>query len=566
MNYTDLIKDKDKFLRSVRRTSVTLRDTGLISNEDILEIAFNETYPRVSLILITTKAKDGNTEKPILGGMGPNTDYLTQSKEVWRLLENSIYSEGINRVVISLTASTCLKQIPLNSEVQLFELAKNIEDQAISDLDRIMGLIVSTGVITVDQQIEEDEETGEPKLYISNELDITTLSKEDFDSIIRDSAKTDKARFKDRIYIPDNQVGICWISLTGTMLSGSVETGFFIKDGETTESLIESVAMSVNELSSRGSVSVIASPNRGASKLTNIEYRKRELYPEDELNRDKQLYFDMDVRLHNISFSTRSLSTTFNRELIVIKFYTFDNLSAPLSFYLKNKFSPNARPIEGLVYGTIPKYKALDNRGPHSLFLNVNKQSASADLLNRAEEINTFYFKLVEDQPIYRTFITVRSSSPVIEGVTSWQVQIEEQDTEQSIAFKILDSFYKHHEQCLLVGSMPQPNAVQIIPYTKSKYESRSVTDVINVPPFLEVATGNTMVPLTQYKADARSIVVKIVPDQTKSINDDATAPYGASTSTYRTLSQPMQNVYDRIGTIRRSKEERYKGGHWHDQ
>ena len=57
MNFSDLI-DRDSFIKSVRRASVTLRDTSLIANEDILDIGLNETYPRIALILITTKAKD----------------------------------------------------------------------------------------------------------------------------------------------------------------------------------------------------------------------------------------------------------------------------------------------------------------------------------------------------------------------------------------------------------------------------------------------------------------------------------------------------------------------------
>lgn len=559
MNFSDLF-NRDSFIRSVRRASVTLRDTGLISNEDILDIAINESYPRIALILVSTKAKDGNNDKPILGGLGPNSNYMDQMREVQRLLESSIYAEGINRVAISLTAATCIKQIPLNSDVQLFDLAKNLEDQAISDLDRIMGLISETGIVTAEDESNSLEaNSGEPKIYISSSLDLSTIKEEDFDLVVRDTAKTNSVRLAN-VSIPPGKVGLCWIGLTGTMLSGSVETGFFIQDGDSTESITESVSMSINELSSEGSSSVIASPNRGSLLTTSLSYKKKELYPSSTKNRDKALYFEIEPRIHSISFSSRTLSTVFNKELVNIKFYTLPDTSSPLSSYLSRRFSKECEPIPGLVYGVIPQYKLLNDRGPHSLLMEVDKQAAAADLNNRLDTIDTFYFRIKSDIPAFSTEITVRSSSPLIEGFTDWTVDIGPEDTQESIAFKVLNGFYRNHEQCLLVGGMPQANAVQMIPYSKSKYETRVVADILNVPSYLEVATGSAMVPLTQYRAEPRSVVVKIVPDQTSHLNDDSTAPYGASSTSYRSLSKPMQNVYDRIDLLRKSREDLYRG------
>lgn len=565
MNYTDLIKDKDKFLRSVRRTSVTIRDTGLISNEDILEIAIGEVYPRVALILITSKAKDGNTIKPILGGVGPDKDYLQQSKEVWRILDNSIYSEGVYRVVISLTASQCLKQIPLNSEIQLFDLAKNLEEQALSDLDRIMGLIAVNGVVSVnnngeDGDNEESETDNYPRLYISQSIDKSSLSEEDFDSVIRDSARTDRVRFKESISIKEGYLGVCWVGLTGTVLLGSIESGFFINNGDTTELITERLASCINDIASRGSTSVIASPNRGRSRFITLDYRKRELYPESISSREKQLYFDIDGRLHYLSFAAKNLSTYFSKELISIKFFTSKDENLPLTYYFSKRYE--SLPIDGLVYGTIPNYKSLDNKGPHSLFLDIGKQSAASDLLNRAEEINTFYFRFIPNEERYKSTINFRSSSPAIDGHTSWSIEVCPNDNEESLAFKFLEGLYSNHESCLLVGAMPQANAVQIIPYTRSKFETRVVADVMDVPMYIEVATGTPMTPLTPYRSQSRSLVVKIVPDQVKGLNDDATAPYGASSTTFRSLSKPMQNVYDRIGKLREEREYPYK---WKD-
>lgn len=558
MNYTDLIKDKEKFLRSVRRTSVTLRDTGLVSNEDILDIAISEVYPRVSLILITSKAKDGNNLKPILGGIGFNKDYSEQSKEVWRVFDNSVYSEGIYRVVISLTASQCLKQIPLNSEIQLFDLAKNLEDQALADLDRIMGLISSNGVITAEEDVDEDSNTdGYPRLYISQSLNKSTITEDDFSLVVRDTARTDSVRFQESIVIPDGYIGVAWIGLTGTVLLGSVESGFFIRNGDTTELITEVLASTINDIASRGSTSVIASPNRGHSRFLSLDYRKRELYPDTDKDREKQLYFDIYGRIHYLSFGAKNLSTYFSKELISVKFFLCKDLGLPLNSYYNQRYT--SLPIDGLVYGTISDYKSLDNKGPHSLFLEIGKQSAAADLLNRTEDINTFYFRILKDVEPYKSEIVFRSSSPVIDGYTNWSIEIDINDNEESIAFKVLEGLYKNHESCLLVGGMPQANAVQIIPYTKSKYETRVVADILDVPLFLEVATGTPMTPLTPYRSQSRSVVVKIVPDQTKSLNDDATAPYGANSASFKSLSKPMQNVYDRLGKLREGKEYPYR-------
>lgn len=548
MNYADLIKDKDKFIRSVRRASVTIRDTSFISNDDIIEIAISEVYPRVSLILITSKAKEGNSLQPVFGGVGKGLDYTHQSNEVQRIFENSIYSEGIYRVVISLTSSQCLKQIPLNSDIHLFDLAKNLEDQALADLDRIMGLIAANGVIEPDKD-NNTEDNSEYRLYISSSIDKNTIPPEDFDQIIKDVAKTNKVRFKEEIHIPKGYVGICWIGLTGTVLLGSVDSGFFIRDRDTTELIIENLAFAVNEISSRGSSSIIASPNRGQSRFLSLDYRKREIYPDLESNREKQLFFDMEGRIHYVSFAAKNLSTYFSKELISVKFYLVEDRGLSINQYLSERFY--AEPIEGLVYGTVSDYKSLDDKGPHSLFLDIGKQSASADLLNRTNEINTFYFKILPNIERYDSTITFRSSSPIIDGYTEWSIDISSLDNEESIAFKLLEGLYRSHESCLLVGGMPQANAVQIIPYTKSKYETRCVADVINVPKFIEVATGTPMTPLTPYRSQSRSVVVKIVPDQTKSLNDDSTAPYGATSTTYKSLSKQMQGVYDRIGKLR---------------
>lgn len=556
MDFSQLI-DRDSFIRSVRRASVTLRDTSLVSNDDIIDIGINESYPRIALILVTTKAKDGsNSDKPILGGIGPTANYTDQMKEVQRVLDTSVYRDGIYRVAVALTASSCLKQIPLNSDVYLLDLAKDLEKQALSDLDRIMGLISEVGIVSKDQNTFDRAADGEPRIYVANALDLSTIKEEEFDLVIKESARTNSVRMHESIEIPESRVGLCWIGLTGTYLSASVQTGFFIKNGDTTEDLIERISLNINELSSIGSSSIIASPNRGPAISSNLSYSKKELYPDSGKNRDKSLYFDLAPRIHGIAFSSRTLSATFNKELVSIKFYSLEDVGAPLEFYLENRHL--GIPLEGVVYGVIPQYKALDKQGPHSLLMEVDKQSASADPLNRSDEIDTFYFRVKKGEEPFSSSLRFRSSSPLYEGVTEWSIPIGPEDTEESIAFKVLEGMYQRHEECLLVGAMPNNNAVQIVPYSKSKYETRIAADVLDVPPYIEVATGNTMIPLTPYRSASRSVVVKIVPDQTKHLNDDATAPYGASTSAYRSLSKPMQGVYDRIGMLRRSREDPY--------
>lgn len=549
----------DSFIRQVRRASITLRDTGLVSNEDIIEAAKSDAYPRVSLIIASTKTSLANDAGAALGGVGPTIDYSSQYREIKRLMIDSPYAEGIHRVAAALTASICIKQVPLNSDIQLFDLGKQLEDQALADLDRIIGVVNIMGVPSSGTNTGALSTTA---IYLSSSIDMATIPVNAFDKVKGSSAAINGVKTNESINVED-EVGVCWIYITGTLTNQEVSTGFLINESYTIEDILESAALSINDACISRSSSILCSPNRGELSRYSLAYKKHELYRvlPDDPNSDKELSFTISTRIHRLELTSRTLSTTINRELISIKLYKLPIELAPdLSTALSNRYSDLATPIEGVVYGTTYNYYALDNKGPHSLLIDVEKQSASADLSQQKDQVDTFYFQLEKDYKPedIQGVLSVRIASPPNGEYTTWSIDVSNSSAEE-VAFHLLSSMYERHLVSQLLGAMPQSNAVQVVPYIRVREEVRMVMDITELPLGLSIATGTSLSILTQYKPIPRSVMVKLVPDQTLDKDDINSGPYAATSSSPVNKGPRLQSVYDRIDLLRSlSSKPRY--------
>jgi hypothetical protein len=558
----DLI-NSESFIRKVRRTSITLGSAGLISNEDIKEIALGESFPRVALILSTTRSKKGSDINPVFGGLGPRVDYEAQYREIRRVILSSVYSEGIQRIVASLTAALCIKQIPLNSDVQLFDLGKELENQALSDLDRIIGLIEVAGVQSSNATTEPA--SSDPNLYFSSSIDPSYISEEVFSKIRGRAAVLEDVQLLPNLEVPQGYKAFCWIYITGTSISREVETGFFIEDGALVEEVIESIALHTNEACIEKDSTLLCSPNRGSLKRETLTYKKSELHPTSlDGDANKEITFTLSTRIHYITFSSRTLSTEVNRELVSIRLYLLpEELALDKDMAIANRYSSYASELEGIVYGTKNTYYSLDKRGPHSLLMDVERGASSADISNQVDQIDTLYFRLKPgcSSSDVKGSLRIRIASPPNEGYTEWSIDTTSITTPEGLALDLLSSMYERHLDSKLLGAMPHSNAIQVIPFTKTENEVRMVLDLIEVPRCIEVATGTSLKPLTQYKEDARSISVKTLatlPSDTN--NSSITSPHAARATSPIGKSKRLQSVYDKMDFLKSVDKHRYRG------
>jgi hypothetical protein len=561
MNFSldpDLIElvDSDSFIRKVRRTSITLSDTGLISNEDIREIAIGESFPRVALILATTRSKKGSELRPVFGGLGPKVDYDSQYREIRRVLFSSVYSEGIQRVVAALTAALSIKQIPLNSDVQLFDLGKDLETQALSDLDRLIGLIEVTGIQALDST-SSTPTSLDPNLYLASSINPLYLSQEVFSKIRGRSGTLEDVQVSTSISIPIGYRGFCWIYITGTSITREVETGFFIEDGQLVEEVMESISLSINEACIEKDSTLISSPNRGPLRKETLTYKQSDIYPSGGLDtvENKEITFTLSTRIHYITFSSRTLSTDVNRELVSIRLYVLpQEIAITKEMAISNRYNPELIDMEGIVYGTKNEYYCLDKRGPHSVLIDVERGAASADVSNQKDQIDTIYFRLKPgcDVSEVRGPLSIRIASPPNEEYTEWYIDVEPSTSPEEITFQLLSSMYERHIHSKLLGSMPHSNALQIIPFIKTEDEVRMVLDITQVPDCIEVATGTSLKPLTQFKGEPRSIAVKTLANLIGEGNKSSTtSPHGARITTPINKSSRLQAVYDKVDYLK---------------
>lgn len=530
----------DNFPQRVRR-SCFIMDTSSLKDEEIIDITLKDIYPRIMFRVAFVKDKANN---PIFKGIGNNFDYNNTYLNVLKVITKEPFGSAFLSIASLLTSAHIIRNIPLNSDIKLLDLAKQIEDRAIEDLEVMIGTLTEDPEII--QQIITPSGTisGEgqgtvgtdPAFYFAPSINKETVPPEVFDYIV-ESALLEDVDVEPYITVPDNQIAFCWFYITSVLKNGYEEGIVIIRDKQSIESLIEELAGNINEAAITLQSPLIASPNRGELRTITAKYTEDELYPEltfNKANTKKEVSFYLATRIHSLRITSRLLSPISNREIICINLYSLNKdlfiNDNPSTNDLLNYRSMATRGIDGVIYGIKPSYRAMSAIGPHSLLIDIEKGNVNVsnlisspedkdedgnNLIDKSlddidtETIDTFFFRLREGVASLSGQLKVRvSTAPVSPNINEWNISIKDSDADQ-IAFQFLNSFYTNKLHNQVLGSMSSPSSVQMVSFIQTDEEIRIIVDILEVPKGLEIAIGNPLRPITTYKNGPRSINIK---------------------------------------------------------
>jgi len=531
----------DNFTERVRRSCFII-DSNSLKDEEIIDIALKDIYPRIMFRIAFVKDKANN---PIFKGIGENFDYNDTYLNVLKVITKEPFGSAFLSIAALLCSAHIIRNIPLNSDIKLLDLAKQIEDRAIEDLEVMIGtlaedpqviqqIIRPTGSIGSEGQ---GSVTTDPAFYFAPSINKETVPPEVFD-YIKESALLEDVDIEPNIKVPSNKIAFCWFYITSVLKNGYQEGVVLIKDGQSIESLIEDLAGNINEAAISLQSPLIASPNRGELRTITAKYTEDELYPEltiNKVNSKKEVSFYLTTRIHSLRITSRLLSPISNREIICINIYSLDKdlfiNNSPSTEDLLSYRSIANRGIDGVIYGIKPYYKAMSSIGPHSLLVDIEKGNVNissvikspnddddendSNIVDKSldeidtETIDTFFFRLQEGVQSLSGQLKVRvSTAPISPNINEWIIPINTLNADQ-IAFQFLNSFYinKLHNQVL--GSMSSTSSVQMVSFIQTEEEIRIIVDILEVPKGLEIAIGNPLRPITTYKNGPRSINIK---------------------------------------------------------
>lgn len=415
--------------------------------------------------------------------------------------------------------------------------------------------------------------------------------------------------------------------------------GFFeVRNGWTGQNIISALSDAFNESALKFTstkANIIAAPISGDLNLYSASIVKKELYPDiADPYFSKLISFRLLHRLSYINFDVRRVSSVVNRELLIVNFFTVDKLTlanklfpsltaiykgnylestsyspgdivdyvgfpyiclststgvtpgtnnikwstlySDLSSKTIRDFSSNG--IPGLLYGLTPSFTFLDEFGPKSLILDVEKGSLKAvgsdSTVNPTEDelelSNTFYFKLASGFTTTSGVLRARVSSTNIQSVANLTPFLDSDEaysfnvsgTAEEIALSFLEALFFMSQSTEVLGVLVYPHAVQIVNFKKTNLEIKEVVDLLDVSqvPGLQIATGTPIVEQTEYRSFSRSVVVKAesltTQDFSNSIGIDTNGDYqvAAIDASKASLSTRLQFVYDKLAFLEKEK------------
>ena len=485
--YFNNVVNNDNFINSVRRASVTLNDRSSISDDVIKDTAIYDSFPRVMLRLATTKDKDGN---PLFKGIGYGVNYEEQQEVIYKVLINEPFSSGLIRVVAMFTAAKLIRSIPLNSDMKFLDSSKFIEEQAIEDLNNILGILMDKPNI-VDVLTKSSQSFS---LFFSQELDYNSIPPYVFDQVEEDIAYLEGIQLHDSIKVSNNHFSFIHLYMSNG--NNVLETEIPIRHGADISEVINDIANTINKSSN---FNLIASISINPTIKTSIKYSKKELYYGTTENPHKEITSYIYPNIHRLDIVSKSISVNTYKELISISSITKD----------KNGIIVGG--VTGLVHGNINNYKNLTSKGPHSLLIEVKTDTSLKVVENvDTQNIDTFHFKYKKGYiHIGNGNILIRISNlPDTSYPTQWNIDISEGLDISQVVNKIHDSFYKRRSNTQITTSINNINTIQIIPFVLCQKEVRIVVDILNLPEGIEVASGDVLKVITSY-GTSRSISIK---------------------------------------------------------
>lgn len=569
----EIITD-DSFISSVRRSSILGTDGGLFKDEDIIKIALYDAYPRILMRISLTKDKDNN---PIFKGIGQNRNiYNLQFIKSLEVIKTPPYSYGIKRIAISLTASALIKSLPLNSELKFFDLGKNLEENAISDLDKLIGILIEDESIidTINSnygKIVFSHNVPYRALFFSNAINLNTIPEESFDAVEDEIALYEGVNLYKDLNIAEGNTGVCYINLSYTGVEKFIKEAFLINRNYSLIDLCNLITEIINEFNVDINSNIIASLNVNREQPLEVSYSKYELYPNTQNNRQNRLVFTIYPNIHVIELASLNLSAVRNREVIHVDIRTIDNNLLPQ--YIDSGILLSLRPlttsgIQGLVYGIIDNYYSLTKEGPHSLIVEVDKgqfisTQDQGEIIdkntgnkNNQYIIDTFYFRIPANIILFDSILKVKvSTAPNILPFREWEIFIPKGIDVETLTKLFHQSFYDKEVITEVLGSMANYNAVQMVSFIKTREVIRIIVDIIEVPPGLEIATGNNMTKVTPYREGNRSINISSILKDKEDLLDDEKSGYNKPKKLNLMSTKPT-NISPQLQAVRNKLEE----------
>lgn len=493
------------FLDAVKSYCILIKLSSTnITDDDIRQVALTHSYPRIGLIIATTKDKEGN---PILGGMGHGQDYLSHYQEVIRLITAPPYRDDIHRIAAQLTAAQVIKQVPLNTTLQFYTLGVQLEEQAIKDLERLCGNVSPIS----------SPNNHQLAIYIYSH--------------------------KNEIGFTPGGVAYCWYYITVLDQNQDISSseGLIQLPIGDINLAIHKLVYELNEAFIDVGANLIVSPNQIQVSTEGPEGTRA---------------------IYSLNIASRLSSANISREMIALRFLTCKETT--LANYQGDIIADH---IEGLEYGVSPQAltlrgphsllidvkegKALGSKGAGSSTNNV-KGAAN----NKGQVIDTIYFR---GEGLVGPF-TYRVSNADALGNTPYKT-IEVNGNANQLALEFLQDLHKARWQNLVIGSLPYPNALRLVLANPlENNQLKVVVDILTLPVDLEIALGDELYRATPYEGGPRSITIQAI-----GIGGNAGQPnersltaggqvFGSAQVLNKRMSPRLQAVYDRLNQLEGGK------------
>lgn len=459
-----------RFIESVRSYSILMKANSVsVSDDEIRSIALNHSYPRIALILASTKDKDGN---PALGGIGATQDYSLQYIEVLRLLVSPPYRDDIHRIAAQLTAAQLIKQLPLNSSLQFFNLGVQLEEQAIKDLERIAGSV----------SISTPPETLAHTLYIAGSAPFSVA----------------EAVAPNELIVPVGHIPYCWYYLTTTSDRGIINSSSdLIRFGPNTplSDVVNTISLVVNEACINVDANILASPNRHSTKYTFDQGRS------------------ISYNLYGLTLASRGQRKYSSNDVLMLRFFCVSEDQVGLLDKTNYVDIASTLYIPSLLYGVEEAYSKLTMEGPHSLIVPSEKASDKEGAVNTSKytsgaegNLDTFYFS--SKGPLEGSLRYRISASTLTQAIGEREVLAR--GSVQLLVVDFLEDLHALGWQGYIIGAIPYPDALHLVIHAALEDDQMQVVlDILEAPNNLLIALGSVLNRSTPYESGARSIALR---------------------------------------------------------
>ena len=559
------------FVGMVRSANVLLGDR---TAAEITPIAHNQADPEIALILGAAKISGQFLlDQP---GADPSwadaSQFATDRADIIsKVMFESVWSEGITRVSAMLVAAVLIRNIPLHGDLRQLDLANKLKEEALAQLDRIIGWARDSSEMVV-------PESNIRTIYFSLDVDPTSVPEDVF---VSTTNVLDSTMQSSTAVVPVGKIAGIWFFFsaydgdTAEVRQGAVE----VFDGDPLHNIVDRLATAINtqalsnpssvsanliagasmrkqtvaftrtraELEALGGTFTFGAPDhtiqsRMAAQLAVFTVGGRRLSERNASEIISLVPFTVDATslfkteldgpnrvfagewTPSTNYSNGNLVRHLNRHWVCVNTHisesTFDSVSfIPWnnSSVLRLGKSLGEFRLPSLLIGTRQNFATMVSTGPHSILINFRKGTAEATINPVDEEtlegvVDTFHFRKVgsfSGRFIFRLSHTLSS-----EAVTH-ELLINPLDTAEEISLRFLNAI---HEQAIvltnftesnILGVLSLPASVQIIGLRRVERIVRFVIDLLEVPANLQVATGTALLPLNEFVVAPRSISIE---------------------------------------------------------